>query len=234
MPEHGDIDFSPELRSGERNPKQSGGFALDSRARESSMSAKLVLMALGLGLVSLGVSQVKAPARNAPRDGEDGSRQKGEVAPDSSGTDGSGIEENWSSRLTAAFVLHAAMAEIYDVQAARIALNKGQSPNLRAFAAVLIKDHTDAAGEMRAATGGFPEPKALDSEHQMLIDRLNEISDHDFDALYLKQQATGQEVARAAYTKFLEEAPNDELRAFADKLLREIECRQDALSDLMV
>jgi predicted outer membrane protein len=96
--------------------------------------------------------------------------------------------------LTAAFVLHAAMAEIYDVQAARLALNKGQSPDLRAFAAVLIKDHTDAAGEMRAATGGFPEPKALDPEHQMLIDRLNEISDHDFDALV--SEATGQRARR--------------------------------------
>jgi predicted outer membrane protein len=198
------------------------------------MSTKLALMALGLGLVSLGFSQAKSPDRTAARDSDDGSRRKVEIAADSSEMDGSGIEANGSSRLTEAFVLHAAMAEIYDVQAARLALNKGQSPDLRAFAAVLIKDHNDAAGEMRAATGGFPEPKALDPEHQMLIDRLNEISDHDFDAWYLKQQASGQEVARAVYTKFLEEAPNEELGALADKLLREIEYRQDALGDLVV
>jgi putative membrane protein len=136
--------------------------------------------------------------------------------------------------LIEAFVLHAAMAEIYDVQAARIALNKGQNSNLRAFAAVLIRGHSDAAGELRAATGGYPEPQALDLEHQALIERLNQISDHDFDVAYLEQQAMGQEAARALYTKFLEEAPNDGLRAFADKLLRAIEFRQHALSDLIV
>lgn len=197
------------------------------------MSAKLFLMALGLGLVGLGISQAKAPERNAPRDGDNGSRRKGEVA-HSSETDGSRIEANVVSPLTEAFVLHAAIAEIYDVQAARIALNKGQNPDLRSFAAVLIKDHSDAAGAMKAATGGLQEPNALDWKHQSLIDRLNQISDHDFDALYLEQQATAQEAARAAYTKFLEEAPNDELRVFADKLLRAIEFRQNALGDLMV
>ena len=125
------------------------------------------------------------------------------------------------------------MAEIYDVQAARIALNKGQNADLRAFAAQVIKDHNDAAGALRAATGGVPEPKALDRAHQGLIDRLNEISDHDFDALYLEQQAKGQEAAEAAFVQFSGEAPNEALRAFADKLLTAIRHRQEDVRALM-
>ena len=62
------------------------------------MSAKLFLMALGLGLVSLGFSQAKAPERKVPHDG-DVARQKGEVA-DSAETDGSRIEANGVSPLT--------------------------------------------------------------------------------------------------------------------------------------
>jgi len=196
------------------------------------MSAKLFLMALGLGLVGLGVSQAKAPQRDAPHKGHDRSRSRNRSAI----ADGTETEDGAAeapSPLTEAFVRDATMAEIYDVQAARIALNKGQNAELRAFAAQVIKDHNDAAGALKDATGGLPEPKALDREHQELIDRLNEISEHDFDALYLEQQAKGQEAAEAAFVKFSGEAPNEALRAFADKLLTAIRHRQDAVRALM-
>lgn len=199
------------------------------------MSAKLFLMALGLGLVGLGISQANAPQRNPQRDGdgtsEGRSRRK---AASGAGTDQSSVEVDERSAITEAFVQHAAIAEIYDVQAARIALNKGQNPDLRAFAAVLIKDHNDAAGAMKEATGGYPQPKALDREHQALIDRLSEVGEHEFDALYLEQQAKGQEAAQAVFAKFSEDAPNDTLRAFADKLIAAIKQRQSAIGDLML
>jgi putative membrane protein len=196
------------------------------------MSAKLFLMALGLGLVGLGVSQAKAPLRDTPHKGHDRDRSRHRSAI----ADGTETEEGAAeapSPLTEAFVRDATMAEIYDVQAARIALNKGQNADLRAFAAQVIKDHNDAAGALKAATGGVPEPKALDREHQGLIDRLNEISEHDFDALYLELQAKGQESAEAAFVKFSGEAPNEALRAFADKLLTAIRHRQDSVRSLM-
>jgi len=196
------------------------------------MSAKLFLMALGLGLVGLGVSQAKAPQRDTPNKGHDRDRSRNRSAI----ADGTETEDGAAeapSPLTEAFVRDATMAEIYDVQAARIALNKGQNAELRAFAAQVIKDHNDAAGALKDATGGLPEPKALDREHQELIDRLNEISEHDFDALYLEQQAKGQEAAEAAFVKFSGEAPNEALRAFADKLLTAIRHRQDAVRALM-
>ncbi|MET4635361.1 DUF4142 domain-containing protein [Kaistia defluvii] len=196
------------------------------------MSAKLFLMALGLGLVGLGVSQAKAPQRDTPHKGHDRDRSRNRSAI----ADGTETEDGAAeapSPLTEAFVRDATMAEIYDVQAARIALNKGQNAELRAFAAQVIKDHNDAAGALKDATGGLPEPKALDREHQGLIDRLNEISEHDFDALYLEQQAKGQEAAESAFVKFSAEAPNEALRAFADKLLTAIRHRQDAVRALM-
>jgi len=198
------------------------------------MSAKLFLMALGLGLVGLGVSQAKAPQRDAPHKGHDRDRSRNRSAiQHGRESEDAATETEAPSPLTEAFVRDATMAEIYDVQAARIALNKGQNAELRAFAAQVIKDHNDAAGALKDATGGLPEPKALDREHQGLIDRLNEISEHDFDALYLEQQARGQEAAEAAFIKFSGEAPNEALRAFADKLLTAIRHRQDAVRALM-
>ena len=204
------------------------------------MSAKLFLMALGMGLVGLGVSQAMAPQRYATGGdaarGRGGWRGRGFSSRDEGqrvGRQPAGSEAAPVSPETEAFARQAAIAEIYDVQAARLALNKAQSPDLRAFAALVIRDHTDGAGALSEATGGLAAPTYPDREHQTLIDRLNDASDGDFDSLYLQQQASALEGARSAYMAFLNQPSHDHgVRAFAEKLVSYLNEREKSLADL--
>jgi predicted outer membrane protein len=89
------------------------------------------------------------------------------------------------------FINRAAVSGIYEVEAGKIALNKTQNAELKAFALTMVVDHTEAGEELKKVAGEFPVPSALDSAHQDLIARLNDAKAGEFDRLYWEQQSIG-------------------------------------------
>ncbi|BCP53808.1 hypothetical protein K32_24250 [Kaistia sp. 32K] len=130
------------------------------------------------------------------------------------------------------FINRAAVAGIYEVKAARIALSKAQNADLRAFAATMIKDHTAAGEELKAVAGDFPMPTALDSAHQELIDQLNAATPENFDNVYWQQQSDAHKEAISLFTLVSTEGSNGAVKGFAAKNLPMLQHHQEMLGAL--
>ena len=84
------------------------------------------------------------------------------------------------------FAEKAAIGDMTEVEAGKIALQKSSNEKVKAFAQQLITDHTKAGEELKAAASqeGITVPAALDAEHQAVLDHLKGLSGDQFDAAF--------------------------------------------------
>jgi putative membrane protein len=130
------------------------------------------------------------------------------------------------------FINRAAVSGIYEVEAGKIALNKTQNAELKAFALTMVVDHTEAGEELKKVAGEFPVPITLDSAHQDLIARLNDAKAGEFDRLYWEQQSTAHKDAVSLFTQYSTEGANGAEKGFAAKTLPVLQHHQEMLGML--
>lgn len=94
-----------------------------------------------------------------------------------------------------AYVPAAAMADLYEVQAANIALERTQNAQVRELAQMIKTDHTASTNMLKQAAAGMTPPAALDQRRQGLIDNLRSAPAADFDRTYLAQQVAAHQEA---------------------------------------
>ena len=115
------------------------------------------------------------------------------------------------------FVDSAVQSDEYEILAAHVALAESHTPQIRAFAAQMIRDHTQMESEMRhaAAASGFPPPAhAISSDQSRLLAALQSLRGSEFDKTYARQQvlahqetlAVGQSFAKAGHNPTLQKA----------------------------
>lgn len=106
-------------------------------------------------------------------------------------------------RNTDMFVANAAISDRYEVEAARLAMERTRSDTLRGFARQMIEAHTASSHQLASAlrmkeTGEVePPPEGLDERREGLLRHLREAGDEDFDARYLDQQIAAHQEAAA-------------------------------------
>jgi putative membrane protein len=125
------------------------------------------------------------------------------------------------------FVQKAAMSDMYEVQAGKIATTKGQSDAVKQFGQHMVDAHSKTTEELKGIVQAenikVELPTALDSKHQKLIDDLNSASAADFDAAYAKQQIDGHKTAQRLFKRYSEKGDNQAVKQFAAKTLPVIE-----------
>ena len=103
------------------------------------------------------------------------------------------------------FVKHAALGDMYELEAARIALKRTRREDIRQFARQMIEDHTRTSAALKAAVtgdGAVPVPDSLDRAHQTLVDDLDGASDESFDRRYLAQQKSAHSGALTLFRTY--------------------------------
>lgn len=120
------------------------------------------------------------------------------------------------------FVTAAAMGDMYELQAAKMAETKATSAEIKTFAKKMVADHTKTSTELKAIVGkgGMTGmiPTALDQRRQGLIDNLNSSKDgHEFDKRYVNQQVAAHREMETLMKGFGEHGDNPALKAFAAK-----------------
>lgn len=105
----------------------------------------------------------------------------------------------------AAFVAQIGAADLLEVEAARIALQKAQSPEVKAFAQTMIDDHTRSSADLKAAISqaglNLAPPGALSPESRALLDQLSRTAPAEFDKSYLALQIDSHTQVLAALLK---------------------------------
>lgn len=129
------------------------------------------------------------------------------------------------ANMVSAYVPNAAMGDMYEIQAAEIALERSQNAQVKALATMIRTDHTAASNAMKAmlpqAAPEITPPTALDQRRQGLIDNLRSASAENFDRIWIDQQIAAHNEALTLHRGFSDhESP---LAAHARSVVPKIE-----------
>ena len=134
------------------------------------------------------------------------------------------------------FVQKAAMSDMYEVQAGKLAADKGQSDAVKQFGQQMVDAHTktteELTGIVKTKNIKVDLPPNLDAKHQKLIDDLNSASAQDFDKTYAKQQVDAHQEAVDLFKKYASKGDDPDVKQFAEKTLPTIEHHLDEAKKL--
>jgi putative membrane protein len=133
------------------------------------------------------------------------------------------------------FVTKAAMGDIFEIEAGKIAQQRGQKPEVRDFGARMVKDHSEALETLSSAVrDGKREPRRvdLDSAHMKKLDALRNASDASFDRLYIRTQLQAHREALGLLKAYGQQGDDAGLRQVADTTLPVVQGHMNTLSRL--
>lgn len=134
------------------------------------------------------------------------------------------------------FSTRAAIANMYELEAARIALQRSQREDVKEFARTMIADHEKIGSELTSFLGATNSPQMppdkLDALHQTLIDDLNRAGGGEFDRLYIKQQKLAHQEAITLFTTYRNVGRDDGMRNLAGLALPVLKKHLNMVNDL--
>jgi putative membrane protein len=119
------------------------------------------------------------------------------------------------------FVENATVGNLYELEAARIALVRAGSDAVRVFAQNMLLDHTTAKHQLGAAlemgetSGVTLPPESLDTRRESMIKHLAQAPEESFDATYVDQQVLAHEETVTLMRTYAQDGDNPQLRSVA-------------------
>ncbi len=119
-----------------------------------------------------------------------------------------------------AFVAAAAQGGMAEVELGKLAEQKSQNAEVKAFAKMMVADHTKLNADVKAfaAKKKFELPADMGS-HKSTLDDLNKTEAANFDKDYVDAMVEDHEDDVAAFQKQADSSPDVEVKAFAAKAL---------------
>lgn len=119
------------------------------------------------------------------------------------------------------FIKEAAMSDMLEIEAAKIAQQKGDAEE-KSFAGTMIADHTKTTSELKEMVGGDMKtalPTALDDSSQKKLDKLRDAKPEDFAALYDPMQVSAHKDATSLFERYAKGGEDAKLKDWAGKTL---------------
>ena len=114
-----------------------------------------------------------------------------------------------------------AQANVNEVAAGNIALQKATSPEVKSFAQKMVDDHTKGLQEVQqvAQAKNVTLPTEPDAKHKKMADRLNALSGEEFDRTYIANAGVNDhKAAHKLVTDAQQKAKDPDIKALAAKL----------------
>lgn len=122
---------------------------------------------------------------------------------------------------TEGFVTGAAMGDMYEIEAGKIAVQRAKTPEVKAFAQMMIDHHTRTSNDLKAAlksaSAGVVAPTDLDDRRKGMLQNLRASGDSDFELAYLHQQLAAHLEALTINGGYADHGDNPTLKAVAAK-----------------
>jgi putative membrane protein len=127
------------------------------------------------------------------------------------------------------FADKAAAGGMAEVKLSKLAMDKGQSMEVKQFARKMVEYHSKANVELKqlAEKKNLPLPTKLDAQHQVVYDKLVKVDGADFDKEYMHAMAADHDDAVKLFKQQSESGMDPELKSFAMKTLPIIEKHDD-------
>ncbi|BCW90304.1 hypothetical protein sos41_34720 [Alphaproteobacteria bacterium SO-S41] len=130
-----------------------------------------------------------------------------------------------AAETSTAYANEVAIANMYEIEAANVAWERSTSEDVKAFAKMIIADHTANAAKLKVlvdqAQGDLPD--SLDKTHEGMIDALKNADDATFNATYLAQQVDAHTKALELHKAFAKSGDREEFKAFATESAKTVE-----------
>ncbi|MAM76761.1 DUF4142 domain-containing protein [uncultured Tistrella sp.] len=137
---------------------------------------------------------------------------------------------------TAAYTEEAALSDIFEIEAAKLARNKTQNDDIRAFAGRMVLDHTAATEKMKETLADMglsvQLPARLDDRRMKILEDLNEQQIPGFDRMYVATQIEAHEAALQLHRGYAEAGENEELRETAAEIADTVERHLEHIRDI--
>lgn len=134
------------------------------------------------------------------------------------------------------FVAEAAMGNLFEIEASKIALDRANFADVKEFATKMIADHTKSKQDLQLAltqsNADVALPASLDMDHMAMIDALNKSTNLEFDRRYIDQQLISHTNALEAMQEYMKDGDNPELRIFADMATSTVKMHLDHMKTI--
>jgi putative membrane protein len=132
------------------------------------------------------------------------------------------------------FIKEAAMSDMLEIEAAKIAQQKG-NPTEKTFAGQMITDHTKTSSELKGMVSGDMKaaiPTALDDPSQKKLDKLKDTKPEDFAAEYDPMQVSAHKDATSLFERYAKGGDDPKLKDWAGKTLPALQHHLEMAQDM--
>ena len=120
---------------------------------------------------------------------------------------------------TQGFVTAAATSDLYEVTAGKLAAERAQSPDVKAFAQKMVQAHTATTAKLKGIIAGnninVAAPAHVDNRRQGMLDNLRGAKAEDFDHRYISQQIAAHKEADILFSGYAKSGDNAAIKDFA-------------------
>jgi len=122
------------------------------------------------------------------------------------------------------FIQQAAAGGMLEVELANMALQKSKNPKVKAFAQMMVTDHSNANLELQkvAQNKGLKLPATFPAEQQKHLDMMKEFADRGFDRQYMEMMESDHVATLALFRKAAQYGDID-IKNFANKTIPVLE-----------
>lgn len=120
-----------------------------------------------------------------------------------------------------AFYLKAAVGGLAEIEAGKLAQEKGASEAVKNFGAKMVADHTAANAKLMALAEQkkIKLPNGLEAQHKAMLNNLRSKSGTDFDAAYIKAQINDHQATVALLEREIASGKDSDAKDFANEIL---------------
>ena len=131
------------------------------------------------------------------------------------------------------FVQEAAISDMFEVELSKMASAKLAGPE-KEFADKMVADHTKTTAELtgEAKADNIPVPTAMDSSHQKMMDKLNNLNGDNFRKQYFSDQVSAHKDAVSLFERYGKGGDNLKLKDWATTTLPALQHHLDMAQGL--
>ena len=139
---------------------------------------------------------------------------------------------------TATFIKTVASANEFEIKSSQLAGAIAPADDVKAFAELMVEDHTKAGEDFKAALTQVDMTSAVDPapllpEHEAMLKELQAASGDGFQAKYIELQANAHSQAVAMFRSYSENGDDPALKEFAKKTLPMLEKHEAHVKELV-
>lgn len=137
---------------------------------------------------------------------------------------------------TKGFVDGAALSDMYEVEAGKLAAMRAHMPELKKFASDMVDAHTKTTEELKSilakAAPNVMPPSELDARHQGMLNDLKGAKDADFDGRYIAQQINAHDEALILMRGYAKDGDNADIKMFAAETQPKVQMHLEMIKDI--